>query len=554
MNNNNLILSIILSIAIITGWQYFYERPRLNKLAAQQVTSSAVLKKEQLAQMPAITLEQALVGDRVQVENPNAIGSINLTGARIDDLIFSHYNQEVKDQNHVRLFSPSNTKEAYFAEVGWLNLDDDTTLPNSKTLWKADHKKLLPNHPVTLSWKNSDNVEFFIKISIDEDFMFDIEQTVKNSTSKTINLGTYCLLNQNYNIEKKDNILHRGPIAVINNELKELNYSQLKEDKKKVFQDINANWVGISDKYWLGAFIPNSQETSSVNFNYQKQNSFDKFQTDIISEVVAIAPGQEYKVSKKLFAGAKQVKLLDGYAKKYDIKLFDRAIDFGWLYIITKPLFYLLSFLYGICGNFGLSIILATVLIKGVMFGLSTKAGKSMKRLKELQPEMERLKNKYGHDKIRFNQEVLNLYKKEKVNPMSGCLPILIQLPIFFAIYKVLYVTIEMRHAPFYGWIQDLSAADPTSVINLFGLLPFTPPSFLHIGVLPIMMSLSMFVQQQISGTSTAMDPMQAQVIKFLPLIFLFTFASFPAGLLIYWTWSNLLSIVQQLYINKFVK
>ena len=274
MNNSNLILSIILSIAIITGWQYFYERPRLNKLAAQQVTSSAVLKKEQLAQMPAITLEQALVGDRVQVENPNAIGSINLTGARIDDLIFSHYNQEVKDQNHVRLFSPSNTKEAYFAEVGWLNLDDDTTLPNSKTLWKADHKKLLPNHPVTLSWKNSDNVEFFIKISIDEDFMFDIEQTVKNSTSKTINLGTYCLLNQNYNIEKKDNILHRGPIAVINNELKELNYSQLKEDKKKVFQDINANWVGISDKYWLGAFIPNSQETSSVNFNYQKQNSF----------------------------------------------------------------------------------------------------------------------------------------------------------------------------------------------------------------------------------------------------------------------------------------
>ena len=559
-NNTNLILSIILSIAIIAGWQHFYERPRLNKLVQQQeytkqLSESIAKSEEQTKLYP--TLEALQSSPRIQFKNANISGSINLRGARIDDLVLLKYNEEIKNDQHVRLLSPSNTIDAYFAEVGWYGSNLNDILPNSQTLWQSDDKILTAENPIQLKWKSAQGVEFYITISLDDDCMFNIEQKILNNTAKSFDFKTYSLLNRSYKADKQDTILHKGPIAVIDGTLKEYSYSKLKDDSKETINNTKPNWLGITDKYWLTAFIPAGQGQSNINLKYINQNTsqniLDKFQVDLLSDVVSINPGQEYVVSQKLFAGAKQVKLLDAYANKYDIKLFDRAIDFGWLYVITKPLFYLMSFFYGLCGNFGLSIMLITILLKALTFGLSSKSGKSMKRIKELQPQMEKIKEKYGQDKMRMNQELLNLYKREGVNPMAGLLPILIQIPIFFAIYKVLYVTIEMRHAPFYGWIGDLSAADPTNVINLFGLLPFVPPSFLHVGIWPMLMSASMFAQQQTSGNVSA-DPVQAQVMKLLPLIFLFTFSGFPAGLLIYWTWSNVLSILQQTYINKFAK
>jgi YidC/Oxa1 family membrane protein insertase len=558
MNNTNLILSIILSIAIIIGWQYFYERPRLNNLAQQQHKHSQekeIILQAQKQNDSIVTIENSIEETpRIKIHNSLISGSINLIGARIDDMTLLEYKEELNKDQNVRIFAPSNTNESYFAEIGWHSSDSNLKLPTSNTKWVADNTQLTTGSPLKLTWDNGDSVEFSILFTLDEEYMLSIEQEIKNNSTKTFEIKPYGLINRNYELsDKSDSILHKGPIGVVDGELREYSYVKLKEDAKKSFKNVSTNWIGITDKYWLTALIPDNNEKYSVNFNHTTKDKFNKFQVDLLSETIELKAGGKITTNNKLFVGAKKVKLLDRYAKKYDIKLFDRAIDFGWLYLLTKPMFYVLSFFYEIFGNFGLSIMIVTVFLKLAMFTLSTKSSKSMKRLKTLQPEIERIKNQYANDKLRLNQEIMSLYKKEKVNPFSGCLPLLIQIPVFFSIYKVLYVTIEMRHAPFFGWIADLSAADPTSFANLFGLLAFTPPTFLQIGVWPILMSLSMFIQQQVSG-NTAVDPVQAQTMKLLPLIFLFMFASFPAGLLIYWTWSNTLSILQQLYVNKYVK
>ncbi len=557
----NLITAIVLSVVIIFGWQHFFEKPRLEKLAEQtkqynQTVNTIKARSKQNTEIEVLGREEAIASvERILIKTDVLSGSISLKGLRFDDLTLRNYRQELDDNSPpVELFSPSNSDQGYFAEIGWWSSDKSITYPSSSTIWQADKPELVAGGVVNLSWKSPENVLFKVAISLDDNYMFTIKQATYNKSGRPISTQYYGLINRDYE-EKPDNmvnILHQGMIGAVAGELQEFSYEKIKDNKKESFSSGELNWFGITDKYWLAAFIPDGSEQYSANYNYALKAGRDKFQADFISSSKLIESGGSYELTHHLFAGAKKVALLDKYEKEYNIKLFDRAIDFGWFYILTKPIFNAMNFFYKYVGNFGISIMIVTVLIKLLMFTLANKSYRSMKRMKKLQPQMERLKELYADDKARLNQEVMQLYKKEKVNPVSGCLPLLVQIPVFFSIYKVLYVTIEMRHAPFFGWIKDLSAPDPTTMFNLFGLLPFTPPSFLMIGVWPLIMAASMFLQQRMSPQPA--DVVQAQVMKFMPLMFLFMFSGFPAGLLIYWSWNNLLSIVQQSYINKLDK
>jgi YidC/Oxa1 family membrane protein insertase len=560
MNNNslNLIAAILLSIGIIFGWQYFYEKPRLAKLANEQKTYSKQIedaKKQSAPETTIISRDESLKnnGERLKIKSDLLSGSISLKGLRFDDLTLLQYRQKADDTSpFVELFSPGSAKNGYFAEVGWISNNFPDLVPNSNSTWQADSDEILPGKPVTLTWKNQ-GIEFKVIITMDKNYLFTLKQSVINNSNQPLSLQNYGLINQNYNAtEKLVNILHQGPISVTNGQLNEYNYDDIKDKKNQKFNSSALEWLGITDKYWLSAIIPDKSTTYSSNFNYAIKSGMEKFQVDFISPVQIIEPNTTYSVTHHLFAGAKKVDLLDSYESSLDIKLFDRAIDFGWFYLLTKPLFNALNFFYKYVGNFGISILIVTVIIKLLMFSLANKSYRSMKKMKKVQPEIERIKKLYGEDKARLNQEIMELYKKEKINPVSGCLPLLVQIPVFFSIYKVLYVTIEMRHAPFYGWIHDLSAPDPTSLFNFFGLLPFSPPGFLSIGAWPIIMAATMFLQQKMSPEPA--DPVQAQVMKFMPLIFLVMFSSFPVGLLIYWSWNNVLSIIQQYYTNKLDK
>ncbi len=563
MNHNitNLVAAIALSIAIVFGWQHFYEKPRLDKLAEQhkQYTQQLeAIKHVQVSELPkeeAISREASVKSvKRIKIQSPSLSGSIALKGLRFDDLTLLQYKQDLAvDNKPVELFSPASLENAYFAEIGWFTNNQGADLPNDSTEWTTDNSELTPNQPVNLRWKNSAGVEFIVTLELDNNYMFTIKQNTINHSSKPIIFQHYGLINRNYEAKEKSvNILHQGAIGVINGQLQETSYDDVKDKKSEKFTLSPVDWIGITDKYWLAAFVPDKLSSYSTNYNYAIKSGVDKFQVDFIAPAQIIEPGNSYTATHRLFAGAKKVDLLDQYAKQYDIKLFDRAIDFGWFYVITKPVFNAMNFFYYYTGNFGISILIVTIIIKLLMFTLANRSYRSMKKMKKLQPEIERIKALYSEDKTRLNQEIMGLYQKEKVNPVSGCLPLFVQIPVFFSIYKVLYVTIEMRHAPFFGWIKDLSAPDPTSIFNLFGLLHFTPPSFLMIGAWPIFMALTMFLQQKMSPEPA--DPMQAQMMKLMPLIFLVMFSSFPAGLLIYWSWNNILSIAQQYYINKLDK
>ena len=554
-NNANLIVTIVLSIAIIVGWQYFYERPRIAaSVAAERQYADqmgAVKEKQSAAQIPVIGRSEAVVASqRVKIISDNLKGSISLKGARFDDLTLRKYKKDLsKNSEDVELLSPAASPDAYFAEVGW-HSTTDLQLPNSDTIWLADQDELKPGSDVNLTWKNPLGMQFVINVALDEDYMFTIKQSIVNESGKNISLQVYGLINRNYSEQEKAvQILHQGPIGVIGGELKDLTFENLKDKKLERLPSNRVDWIGVTDKYWLTAFIPDQNLNYSTNFSYAIKNAIDKFQVDFVAPVEIVESGETLSRVHHLFAGAKKVDLLDMYEAQYHIKLFDRAIDFGMFYIITKPVFNALNFFYKYCGNFGISIIIVTVIIKLLMFGLANRSYRSMKKMKALQPEIDRIKSLYAEDKAKFNQEIMELYKREKVNPVAGCLPLLVQIPVFFSLYKVLYVTIEMRHAPFFGWIKDLSAPDPTTIFNLFGLIPFTPPSFLMLGIWPILMAGTMYLQQLMSPTPA--DPVQAQVMKFMPLMFLFMFGGFPAGLLIYWTWNNILSIAQQSYINR---
>jgi YidC/Oxa1 family membrane protein insertase len=575
-DNKNIILATLFSAIILLGWTWFYEKPKAEKkaeaqkiLIAQQNSNKVIESQPQPVQgetannlQPNKTEEAILTvknrGEilsetketRIEISNENLHGSIYLEGARFDDLTLAKYFVTSKKEEEVKLFSPSQSKERYFADFGWISSDSSLELPKPNTIWKSDSKKLTSESPVTLSWKNSQNIEFLIKISLDKDYMFAITQSVKNNSGKEISLASYGRINRVLNdLQQSNYILHEGAIGVFAGVLQETTYKDLIEEKSQSFEGKDGGWLGITDKYWLSSIIPDKKIVYKSNFSNNLANHNSIFNTEFVGQEYKVAQNEELNFNHHLFAGAKKVKLLDKYSEEFDIPLFDRAVDFGWFYFLTKPFFFVLDFLYQFLGNFGLAILAMTVIIKLLLFPMANKSYLAIGKVKKLQPKIDAIKAKFKDDRVALNREMMELYKREKVNPASGCLPILIQIPIFFSLYKVLFVALDMRQAPFYGWIHDLSAPDPTTIFNLFGLLPFQPSAAFTIGIWPILMGVTMIVQQKLSPMSS--DPTQAKILKFMPYVLTFVLAAFPAGLVIYWTWSNTLSVLQQWIITK---
>ncbi|MDD5586700.1 MAG: membrane protein insertase YidC [Alphaproteobacteria bacterium] len=557
MNNENFLLAVGLSIAILVGFHYFYEKPQLEKIQHRQTIEKTAGESKAPAAASATEgpeRDRAAIlaeGSRLRLETPELRGSIDLKGARLDDLELVKYRETVApDSPKVVLLSPAGSAPphpAYYAGFGWLGTD--VPVPDENTLWKTGSSVLTPEKPARLTWDNGQGLTFERTISIDDHFMFTIKDVVKNGGDGTATLYPFGLVARRGNPATASTyILHEGPIGVLNGTLKEYKYEKLM-DASKESAESSGGWLGITDKYWLVALIPQQDEKITASFIYDGKGAPDPkqgvFQTDFRGTAVSLAPGASAEQTTRLFAGAKQVRLLDRYQDEYRVPLFDRAIDFGWYYYLTKPFLYLLDFLGGALGNFGWAILIFTIMLKLLTLPLSLKSYRSMARMKTLQPQLKALQERHKDDKQRQSMEMMEMYKREKVNPLSGCLPTLIQIPIFFALYKVLYVGIELRQAPLFGWIKDLSVPDPTSVLTLFGALDW---SFLpHIGVWPILMGLSMFMQQRLSPQPA--DKTQAQVFQFLPIIFTFMMSNVAVGLIFYWTLSNLLGLGQQWYI-----
>ncbi len=574
-NNKNIILATFLSALILLGWTWFFEKPRIEKQEAQKqfLAKQASSQKSELKNAQSLKTEFAkpesekpseiavilksrdeLLAqsskNRLKIESENLHGSLFLKGARFDDLTLAKYFTTTEKKEEVTLFAPAQSKERYFADFGWISSESGLDLPNPETIWQSNGEKLTPQNPITLSWTNKQNVQFFIKVSLDENYMFGVEQMVKNNSKEEVSLAPYGRINRVLNNSQKPvYILHEGVIGVFSNILHEVTYKDLIEEKRQDFNEQTGGWFGITDKYWLSSILPDKNLKYSADFNHNLANQNSFFNSEFIGQEFKIAPQEELKFNHHLFAGAKKVGLLDQYAKQYDVKLLDRAIDFGWFYFLTKPFFSIVEFLSKFLGNFGLAILAMTVLVKLALFPMANKSYAAIGKIKKLQPKIEALRDRLKNDKLAMNREMMELYKREKINPASGCLPVLIQIPIFFSLYKVLFVTLDMRHAPFYGWINDLSAPDPTSIFNLFGLLPFAVSPTFTIGIWPILMGITMVIQQKLTPASS--DPTQAKILKFMPFVLTFVLAAFPAGLVIYWTWSNTLSILQQWVISK---
>ncbi len=582
-DNKNFILAIALSALIIMGWQFFWVQPELERQRALQEKQAAQTEQPVQTGEGAVpqagtdaTVPQAGVpagtGDapvaagirpraeviaatqRIKISTPSLDGSINLEGGKIDDLKLVNYRVTVKpDSKVITLLSPSGTASGFFADHGWApSAGNSIKLPTPKTVWTAGgNKTLAPNAPVTLTWDNGEGLTFRRTFSLDDQFMFLVRQEVVNSGASPVVLYPYARV-QRQELPTIEGffILHEGLIGVLGDELQEIDYDDLKESKDATRFDSKGGWLGITDKYWAVTVIPPQDAEINARFSHRLTNDRDIFQTDYTYKPgITVAPGSTGTFESQLFAGAKVVQTIERYAEDYKIAQFDLMVDWGYLYFITKPLFWLLDYLYRLIGNFGISILITTVLIKIVFFPLANKSYASMAKMKVLQPELMKIRDRFADDKPRQQKEMMELYKKEKVNPMAGCLPVLLQIPVFFALYKVLFVTIEMRHAPFYGWIRDLSAPDPTSLFNLFGLIPWEPPLFLMIGVLPLLMGITMWIQMKLNPAPP--DPTQAMIFNWMPLFFTFLLASFPAGLVLYWAWNNFLSIIQQAVIMR---
>ena len=557
MENRNVIIAVILSTAILIGWSMYFEntdeaqRKRL-EIQGKTETQTNIQKPEtpQTAKTnptKAISRSDALKeSDRVFIENSNLSGSISLRGALIDDIILKNYRETLdKSSKPIVVLSPKKSEDGYFVESGWATTKSDVKVPDNNSVWQIrEGKKLTPASPVTLEWNNREGVVFSKKIELDDKYLFKITETIRNEKSKTIELFHYSQITKNTKPNTENfYILHEGLIGVVDKNLKEETYSTIEKEKKTYTG--KSGWFGITDKYWMSAIIPESGK--SFKGEYSFANSYKA--NFIISEPTIANPQKSTSNTLKIFIGAKEVYPIDNYTDKEKIDRFDLSIDWGWFYFITKPLFFVIDYIFKIVGNFGVAIIILTLLVRILFFPLNNYSFKSMAKMKVLQPEMLRIKELYKDDMKRTQQEMMALYKREKVNPLSGCLPILVQIPIFFAVYKMLFVTLEMRHAPFFGWIKDLSAADPTTIFNLFGLIPWNPPSFLMIGVWPILMGITMYFQMKLNPTPP--DPIQAKIFAFFPLIMTVMLATFPSGLVVYWTVSNVLTMAQQYYIMK---
>ena len=552
MDSKNVIAAISLSAAVIIIYGLFFAPPppdpkKINNEKNNVVESTSEAPSlDQNIEVSKISRNEAIENeDRVQFENSNVIGSISLVGASIDDLTFKKYTNTLNSDDNVVLLNPKKVEDGYYIETGWATANKNINLPNSKTIWTIEgNNKLTPNSPIKLSWTNDQNIKFIKDISIDDQYLFKVNQTIINNSEKTYNFYPYGQIIRNLAPEIIDFfILHEGLIGVFNDQLVEKDYDDIEEKKFSINAD--KGWLGITDKYWITSLIPQENRKFRTDFDYK-----NKFRANFIETSATEIGANETKSNEiKIIIAAKEVDIIDGYAENLNISKYDLAIDWGWFYFLVKPLFFIIDYFFELTGNFGIAIILITICIRIVFFPLANYSFKSMAKMKVLQPEMTRLKELHKEDKMKLQQEMMALYKKEKVNPVSGCLPIFIQIPFFFAIYKVLFVTLEMRHQPFYGWIKDLSERDPTSIFNLFGLIPWDPPSFLLIGVWPCLMGLSMYLQQKLNPTPP--DPIQAKIFAFFPLFLTVILAPFPSGLVIYWTINNILTMAQQYVIIK---
>ncbi len=556
-----MILAVVLSALVLFGWSWATERyfpqpkPRVVAAAAPGAATSAAAGAAPVAAgavpgaggpvvaAPGGIRDRAAVlaeTPRIAVTTPRLAGSINLTGARIDDLVMTTQRETIaKDSPPVRLFTPSGSEGAYFAQFGWTG----TGAPPADALWTASGTRLTPQSPVTLRWTSPTAAVFEIVLAVDDGYLFTATQRVSNPGSAPLSVRPWGLVSRTGEGKEKDaSNLHVGPLGVVGGRLKdsEVGYGKLRDDGAQSFPT-TGGWLGQTDKYWLAALIPDQKTPVVARF---AAASGDRFQTDYLSDPVAVAAGGSATTTAHLFAGAKEVRLLDRYKASLDIPLFDRAISWGWFWFIAQPIFHLLDWLFRLTGNFGVAIIGLTIAVKALMFPVAAKQYSSMARMRVVQPKMKEIQDRYKDDKQKQQTEMMALYKKEKVNPVAGCLPVFLQIPIFYALYKTLLVSTEMRHQPFILWIHDLSAPDPVTPVNLFGLLPFQPPHVLALGVLPILLGITMWLQQKLSPTVP--DPVQAQVFKLMPWVFMFIMAPFAAGLQLYWTVNNLLSIAQQ--------
>jgi|SaaInlV_100m_DNA_4_1039707.scaffolds.fasta_scaffold06464_6 YidC/Oxa1 family membrane protein insertase len=551
METRNVIAAISLSAAVIILYSLFFAPPPVTnenlteKNKTEQNTDAPSL--EQKENVAEISREEALgQSKRIQFENQSIAGSISLKGASIDDLTFKEYNISLKSDEKIKLLAPRNATNGYLIESGFITTDRNIEIPTAETIWSVSgNNKLTDQSPIKLSWTNNQGLTFEKEISLDDKFLFTIKQRVINTSDKAYDFYSYGQIIRN-KIPEISNfyILHEGLLATLDDELIEEDYDDIQEEK--FTRTSQKGWLGISDKFWITSLIPPSGKEFKTTFDYK-----NKFRANFVStEPLELRKNSSIEDQLQVIVAAKRVDVIDGYAESLNIEKFDLAIDWGFLYFITKPLFHGIDYFFKLLGNYGLAIIAITFCIRLAFFPLANFSFKSMAKMKALQPEMARLKALYGDkDKMKLQQEMMALYKKEKVNPMSGCLPILVQIPVFFALYKVLFVTIEMRQMPFYGYLKDLSERDPLSVFNLFGLLPYDVPSFLMIGALPIAMGVSMWAQQKLNPAPT--DAMQAKIFQFFPIFLTVILAPFPSGLVLYWTVNNILTMAQQLFIMK---
>ena len=551
MDTRNVIAAISLSAAVIILYSLFFQPDpatikknlaEQNKIENNEDTPS-LDKNENFAKLSRT--DALKENDRIQFENGSVVGSISLKGAAIDDLTFKEYNVELNGSDKITLLSPRNVEDGYLIESGFVSTNKNIDIPDASTVWEVSgNKKLTNNSPVKLIWSNTQGITFEKHISLDDQFLFTVKEKIINRSDKSYNFYSYGQIIRNKLPEISGfYILHEGFLSVLDDQLIEEDYDDIQE--KKFTQIAQEGFVAISDKFWVTSVIPPKGKEFKTTFDYK-----NKFRANYIStKGIEVKANSSVEEKIQIIVAAKRVNVIDGYAENLDINKFDLAIDWGFMYFITKPLFFVLDYFFKLLGNYGLAIIAVTICIRLAFFPLANFSFKSMGKMKLLAPEMARLKELHKDDKMKLQQAMMALYKKEKVNPMSGCLPILVQIPVFFALYKVLFVTIEMRHMPFYGWIHDLSDRDPTSLFNVFGLLPWDPPSFLLIGAWPIIMGITMFIQQKLNPTPP--DPIQAKIFMFFPVFLTVILAPFPAGLVIYWSFNNIFTMIQQYIVQR---
>ena len=560
MDNKNVFVAIALSMSVLLFWGAFFETPKknsqdlkVNNQIQQKTENSITPSTNQSPSINQINIEKKLSrnesiskSDRIKIENENIIGSISLEGGLIDDISFKNHKQKVDGKKNIEFLNPLQSENGFYVESGWASVGNTIKVPTKNSKWKIEGNKILTNKsPITIKWDNKEGIIFKKKIELDEKYLFKVKQEIQNNSSKNIELYPYAQITRNKIPDDIQNfyISHEGFIGVFDDELKEDDYDDIKDNK--IVRETNEGWLGITDKYWMTVLVP--EQGKNFKSTLQYNNAFKA--NYIINNPIKINSSSKGFNDFRLFVAAKEVNTIDTYAEAQNINKLDLVIDWGWFYFFTKPLFFVIDYLFELSGNFGIAIVLITLAIRTLFFPLANFSFRSMAKMKAVTPEMTRLKELHKDDKVKLQQEMMALYRKEKINPASGCLPVLIQIPFFFAIYKMLFISLEMRHQPFFGWIKDLSAADPTSIFNLFGLIPWDPPSFKIIGIWPILMGASMWVQQKLNPAPT--DPIQAKIFAFFPLFLTIILASFPSGLVVYWTVNNILTIAQQWVINK---